>query len=232
MNRHLQRLLVVVSIGVLVYVARDLPYAAWLTALERGASDHPVAGAFAYMFVTIVATALLTPGWILMMLGGLVFGAVLGFLYAMAGIVGGAVAAFFVGRTVARKWVERRIAANEHLLALDDALEDQAFTIVALTRVALVFPFNVLNYAYGVTRVNAPVYAAGTALGMIPIVGFYVYLGTLADDIGQILTNGADVGDGAWWAAAMAAVAIVSVVLVVRRALNRALEKRRREPEE
>lgn len=232
MNRHVQRLLVLVAIAVLVYLARDLPFDEWLAALERGASEHPVAGAFAYLLVTIVATAALTPGWILMMLGGLVFGAMLGFAYAMAGIVGGAVAAFFVGRTLARSWVERRIATNEHLLALDDALEEKAFTIVALTRVALVFPFNILNYAYGVTRVSAPVYAAGTALGMIPIVGFYVYLGTLADDIGQILAEGADVGDGAWWAAGMAAIAIVSVVLVVRRALNRALENRRRKNDE
>lgn len=232
MNKYLQRLFFVVVVVALIYLARDLPFEQWLAALERGASNYPVAGALAYIIVTIVATAILTPGWILMMLGGLVFGAALGFLYAMAGIVGGAVAAFFVGRTLARNWVERRIADNVHLMALDDALDDQAFTIVALTRVALVFPFNILNYAYGVTRVSVPAYAAGTALGMIPIVGFYVYLGTLADDIGQILTEGADVGDSAWWAAALAAVAIVSVVLVVRRALSRALEKRRREHEE
>lgn len=232
MNKKLLRLFFLVAIGALAYLARDLPFDQWLSALEQGASTYPVAGPLAYILVTVIATALLTPGWIMMMLAGLVFGLTLGFVYAMAGIVGGAVAAFFVGRTLARNWVERRIAGHDHLMALDDALEDQAFTIVALTRIALVFPFNILNYAYGVTRVGPRVYAAGTAVGMLPIVGFYVYLGTLADDIGQILTDGAEVGPGAWWAAAIAVVAIITVIFVVRRALNGALQRRRRESKE
>ena len=229
MKKRLLRVVGLVLIGLVIWLARDLPFVEWLTALERNASAYPVAGAVAFICATIFATILMTPGWILMMLGGLVFGLWLGLIYTMLGIVGGAVAAFFVSRTLVRNWVERRIAGNVHLLALDDALEDQAFTIVALTRIALVFPFNVLNYAYGVTRVKTRIYAAGTAVGMLPIVGFYVYLGTLTRDISQIVTEGAQVGAGAWWAGALALVAIVSVVFVVRRALNRALETRRHE---
>jgi len=229
MNKYLLRLFFAVAVGALIYLARDLPFEEWLSALEQGAARYPVAGPMAYVFATIVVVAFLTPGWIMMMLAGLVFGAALGFLYAMVGIVGGAVAAFLISRVLARQWVARKISGNVGLLALDDALEDQAFTIVALTRVALVFPFNILNYAYGVTRVKTRDYIAGTAIGMIPIVGFYVYLGTLADDIGQILTDGADVGSGALWGVAIALVAIISVVLVVRRALNRALQRRQRE---
>ena len=155
----------------------------------------------------------------------------LGLVYAMLGIVGGATAAFFVGRTLARSWVERRIAGSEHLLALDEVLDEQAFTIVALTRIALVFPFNILNYAYGVTRVSTVMYTAGTAAGMLPIVAAYVYLGTLARDMGQIFSGRANIGSGAWWVAGIAAVAIVAVVLTVRRALRRALKQRNRESE-
>ena len=164
-----------------------------------------------------------------MMLAGLVFGLTMGLVYAMLGIVGGAAAAFLVGRTLARPWVERRIAGNANLMALDDALDEQAFMIVALTRIALVLPFNFLNYAYGVTRVNIGVYVAGTAVGMLPIAGFYVYLGTLANDMSQILDEGANIGSNVWWAAAVAFVAIVAVVLTVRRALNRALRRQSRE---
>lgn len=227
MRKKLLRLATLVLIVFVIWLARDLPFVEWLSALERNARENPLAGALAYILATIFATALLMPGWIMMMLGGLIFGLTLGLAYAMVGIVGGAVAAFFVGRTLVRNWVERRIAGNVHLLALDDALEDQAFTIVTLTRLALVFPFNILNYAYGVTRVKTRVYAAGTAVGMLPIVGFYVYLGTLTHDISQILSEGAKIGSGAWWAAGIAAIAIISVVLVVRRALNRALKERR-----
>jgi len=227
-NKTLLRILFVVIIVGLAVSARGLPIADWLTGLESWVRRYPLAGAVAYVLLTVVATVLLLPGWVSMMLGGLIFGLALGLAYAMLGITGGAAAAFLVGRTVARKWVERRIAGNVHLLALDDALDEQAFTIVALTRIALIFPFNLLNYAYGVTRVNIGAYSAGTAVGMLPIVGIYVYLGTLAQDMSQILSEGANIGPDAWWAAAVAAAAIVAVVLTVRRALRRALQKRMR----
>ena len=231
MKKTLIRIVLVAVIAALFFFARELPFAEWLASLESWARQYPLAGAVAYIVVTIVATAALMPGWVMMMLAGLVFGPVLGLAYAMTGLVGGAVAGFFIGRTVARNWVARRIAGNAHLMALDDALEEQAFTIVALTRIALVFPHNVLNYAYGVTRVKLPAYTAGTAVGILPIVGFYVYLGTLAHDMSQILEEGAQFGLRAWWGVAIAAIAIVTVLLVVRRALVRALQRQKREPE-
>ena len=225
MKRALIRIFFVAAVVALIYFSRGLPFEEWLASLESLARQYPLAGAVAYIAVTIVATALLVPGWVMMTLAGLVFGMTLGLAYAMMGLVGGAVVGLFIGRTVARKWVERRIAGNVRLMALDEALEEQAFVIVALTRVALVFPHNVLNYAYGVTRVKLPAYTAGTAVGILPIVGFYVYLGTLAHDMSQILEEGAQFGLNAWWAIAIAAVAIVTVLLVVRRALVRALKR-------
>lgn len=232
MSKTLLRIIVVVIVIVLAVSARGLPVADWLVGLESWARQYPLAGAVVYVLLTILATVALLPGWVSMMLAGLIFGLTLGLAYAMLGITAGAAAAFLVGRTLARKWVERRISGNVHLLALDDALDEQAFTIVALTRIALIFPFNLLNYAYGVTRVNIGVYSAGTAVGMLPIVGIYVYLGTLAGDMSQILSEGAKIGTDAWWVLAIAMVAIVAVVLTVRRALGRALQRRMRESED
>jgi len=231
-SKTLLRIIVVVIVIVLAVSARGLPVADWLVGLESWARQYPLAGAVVYVLLTILATVALLPGWVSMMLAGLIFGLTLGLAYAMLGITAGAAAAFLVGRTLARKWVERRISGNVHLLALDDALDEQAFTIVALTRIALIFPFNLLNYAYGVTRVNIGVYSAGTAVGMLPIVGIYVYLGTLAGDMSQILSEGAKIGTDAWWVLAIAMVAIVAVVLTVRRALGRALQRRMRESED
>ena len=226
MRKLLLRVSAVALVAMLIIFARDLPFVIWLGELEVWARENPLAGAFAFITLTVIATVALLPGWVSMMLAGLVFGMSAGLLYAMIGIIGGAAAAFFVGRTLARSWVERRIAGNAHLMALDDALDEQAFSIVALTRIALVFPFNLLNYAYGVTRVDFGVYLAGTAVGMLPIVGIYVYLGTLTQNISQILSEGAQIGPGVWWAVVVAAIAIVSVILIVRRALGRALRRR------
>ncbi len=205
---------------------RELPIGAWLAGAERWVDERPVAGALLYLGATIVAVVALTPGWIPMMLAGLLFGLGLGLLYGLIGITVGATLAFVAGRTLARGWVEKRIADNPQMLALDDALQQQAFTIVALTRVALVIPFNMLNYAYGLTRVSTPIYASATAIGMLPIVAMYVYLGTLARDIGEILAGDAQAGPGTYWVAGIALTAIAIIVIVIRRAVGRALANR------
>lgn len=222
----IKRLLIVAAVVVAVVSLRALPVNVWLQGIEQWVDARPVAGVAAYLVATIIAVVALTPGWIPMMLAGLLFGFLPGLLYGLLGITIGATAALVTGRTLVRSWVEQRIAGNPQMLALDDALEEQAFTIVALTRVALVIPFNMLNYAYGLTRVSAPVYAAATAVGMLPVVALYVYLGTLARDISEILAGEAEAGAGAWWFAGIAAVAIVMVVFVVRRAVQRSLARR------
>ena len=66
---------------------------------------------------------------------------------------------------------------------------------------------------------------AATATGMLPIVGLYVYLGTLAKDMGQVLSGGADAGTPNWWIAGIAASAITIVVVIVRRTVRRVLER-------
>jgi len=215
-----------VTVVALVVLLRALPLGEWLQGIEGWVDEHPIAGAASYLGLTIIAVVAMTPGWIPMMLAGLLFGLAPGVIYALFGITIGATAALIAGRTLARGWVEKRIAGNEQLLALDDALHVQAFTIVALTRVALVIPFNMLNYAYGLTRVKTPVYAMATAVGMLPVIAMYVYLGTLARDIGQVLQGDAEIAAGTWWLAGIALLAIVMVVLIVRRAVDRALKQR------
>ena len=220
------RVLITAAIVALVVLLRALPLGEWLQGVEAWVDEHPAAGAAGYLGLTVVAVVAMTPGWIPMMLAGLLFGFTGGVVVALIGMTIGATAALVAGRTLARGWVEKRIAGNEQMLALDDALHTQAFTIVALTRVALVIPFNMLNYAYGLTRVKTGVYATATAVGMLPVVALYAYLGTLARDIGQILEGDAEIAPGNWWLAGIVLLAIVMVILIVRRAVGRALEQR------
>lgn len=214
----------VVLIGIIV-LFRALPVSEWLLQVESWAGDHPVAAPLAYVAVTFVSVVALTPGWIPMSLAGLFFGFGPGLLYGSLATTAGAAAALVLGRTLARGWVEKRIAGSNILLALDDALDDQAFTIVALTRLALVIPFNILNYAYGLTRVRLPVFVAATAVGMLPIVALYAYLGSIAQDLGDILSGNAQIDVGFAWIAGVAAVVIAIVIFIVRRAVRRALSK-------
>jgi uncharacterized membrane protein YdjX (TVP38/TMEM64 family) len=197
----------------------------WLERLTQLNDAHPVAVPVVYVLTVIIATVALFPGWISMMIAGLLFGLLPGLPYALLGITAGAFGAFVTGRVLGRSWVEKRMGDNLKLQALDEAVDAQSFYIIFLTRFAIVLPFNLLNYAFGLTRVGAATYVAATALGMLPAVLLYVYLGTLADDFGQILAGEVRPASGTYWIAAVAVVAIAAVIWIVHSAATRALRQ-------
>ena len=221
----INRLLVLAGIVVFAVLFRTLPVTEWLERLARLNEQYPVAVPAAYVAAVTVATVALFPGWISMMLGGLLFGLLPGALFALFGITAGAFGAFLAGRTLGRSWVEKRMGDSLKLQALDEAVNAQSFYIVFLTRFAIVLPFNVLNYAFGLTRVTPATYVVATALGMLPAVLLYVYLGTLADDFGAILAGDVRPAGSAYWIAAVAIAAIAAVIWIVQRAARRALRQ-------
>ncbi len=213
-----------IALGALVgawFVVRVLPVGEWLDELAAWAAANPLLGPTLFISMTMIGGVAAVPGWIPMMLAGLVFGFFPGVLYATLGIVAAATAALLVGRTLLRGWAEKRIAGNPRMLALDDAVQEQGFLIVVLTRLALVIPFNLLNYAYGLTRIDTRLYIVATTVGMLPAVATYVYLGTLARDIDQILAGDAEIK----WAAAAGVIALIAVVFTVRRTVKKALDR-------
>jgi uncharacterized membrane protein YdjX (TVP38/TMEM64 family) len=222
----INHLLVVAGIAGFAVLFRILPVTDWLEQLGRLNEQYPVAVPVAYVMAVTVATVALFPGWISMMLGGLLFGVMPGLPFALLGITAGAYGAFLAGRMLGRSWVEQRMGDSLKLQALDEAVNAQSFYIVFLTRFAIVLPFNVLNYAFGLTRVRPATYVAATALGMLPPVLLYVYLGTLADDFGEILAGEVRPASGAYWIAAIAIVAIAAVIWIVQRAAKRALQQK------
>ena len=221
----INRLLVLAGIVAFAVLFRTLPVAEWLERLAHLNEQYPVAVPVAYVAAVTIATVALFPGWISMMLGGLLFGLLPGVPFALLGITAGAFGGFLAGRALGRSWVEKRMGDSLKLQALDEAVNAQSFYIVFLTRFAIVLPFNVLNYAFGLTRVTPATYVAATALGMLPAVLLYVYLGTLADDFGAILAGDVRPAGSAYWIAAVAIAAIAAVIWIVQRAARRALRQ-------
>jgi uncharacterized membrane protein YdjX (TVP38/TMEM64 family) len=221
-SRTIVRVLAAVALFAILAALSTLPLERWLTDATAWAGERPVAGSLLYLVAATLAGLLMTPGWIPMMLAGLLFGVAKGFAIGIVGIVCGATAAFLAGRNLMREWVADRIASNDSFVAIDRAVDQQGFTVVLLTRLAFVLPFNLLNYAYGATRVGLGTYMAATGIGMLPIVGVYVYLGTLARDVGQLLDGGApDAGLG--WLTALALIALGVAIFVIRRTALRVL---------
>jgi len=207
-----------------------LPLATWVSALVDWGRLHPVLGPVIYMFFVVLATVLFLPGSVAMMIGGFLFGFLPGFLFAALAIPFGAQAAFEFGRWVARPWVRRKVAHNRRMQAIEAALREQAFVIIVLTRLSLIIPFNLLNYAYGATSVKAATHWMATAVGMLPAVALFVYLGTLARDLGQILSGEAAPSDLGYWILVAGIGAIMLATWVVHRTATRALEEHLIEP--
>nr|WP_238718488.1 TVP38/TMEM64 family protein [Petrachloros mirabilis] len=171
----------------------------------------------------VAATVAFFPGSILTLGAGVVFGVVLGSLYVFLGATLGATAAFLVGRYGARGWVSRKIEANPKFHAIDAAVGREGFRIVLLTRLSPVFPFNLLNYAYGVTGVSLKDYVLAS-VGMIPGTIMYVYLGSLAGNIATLGTGTQPTNPTVEWTIRIIGfMATVAVTVYVTRVARKAL---------
>ena len=224
MSASKNRLALAVILVILIGSLSLLPVADWVVVLVDWGRQHPVAGPFAYIIFVIVATVLFLPGSVAMMIGGFLFGFLPGFLFAGIAVPLGAQCAFEFGRWTVRPWIRRKVEHNAQMQRIESALRDEAFLIVVLTRLSLIIPFNLLNYAYGATAVNARTHLGATAIGMVPAVALFVYLGSLAHDLTQILAGEAAPPELGYWLLAAGIIAIAAVSWVIHRAASRVLD--------
>lgn len=149
-------------------------------ALSGDALSHwlAAAGAWApaaFVAVYAVATVLFLPGAVLTLAAGALFGAVPGALYSLAGATLGATIAFAIARYLAADWVARR--AGGRLKQLIEGVEAEGWRFVAFVRLVPLFPFNLVNYALGLTRIPLAAYAAASFVCMFPGALAYAWLG-------------------------------------------------------
>ena len=195
-----------------------------LRALEAIRDLGPWAPAI-FVLLYIVATILFLPGSVLTLGAGAAFGVVKGAIVASVAATLAATAAFLVGRYVARGWVERKIQGNASFRAIDQAVAREGWKIVGLMRLSPVVPFNLLNYAFGVTRVRLRDYVLASWIGMMPGMLMYVYLGSLA---GELATGGATRARTApeWALYGVGLIATVAATFYITRLARAALRKR------
>jgi uncharacterized membrane protein YdjX (TVP38/TMEM64 family) len=222
------RLLFAVAVlAVLILAAIFLPVTEALRAALAWTTRHREIAWLAFIVLYVLATVCLLPGLILTIAAGAIFGLTMGVVLVSVASVLGATAAFFIGRTVAREWISSRIQAWPRFRALDQALGLRGFWIVLLTRLSPVLPFNLLNYAYGVTAVRPRDYILASWLGMIPGTVLYVYAGSAAASLTQALSGDVQTGTGGrvlLWAGLAATVVVTWLVTrLARQQLDREL---------
>ena len=185
-----------------------------------------------FIGVYVLACVLSVPGSILTLGAGMIVGVGWGTVAVSIGSTLGASAAFFIGRTVGRNWIAAKLAGKPRFKQIDELVGQQGFKIVLLTRLSPVFPFNVLNFAYGATKVSFRHYVLASWLGMLPGTIMFVYMGSTIKDIAQLLSGAGDIergsGQMALFYGGLVAAVVVAVIVtrIARTALSQTIRLR------
>lgn len=182
-------------------------------------------GPLVFVLGYAAAAVAFVPASLLTLAAGAIFGIARGVGYVFIAAVLGSAAAFLVSRYLARHAIERRVAGNPRFAAIDRAVGEQGRKIVFLLRLSPVFPFNLLNYGLGLTRVSFRDYLMAS-VGMLPGTFLYVYYGKLAGDVAALAGGaGAQKDAGYYTVLVIGLVATVVVTTVVTRIARRALRE-------
>lgn len=207
----------------LIYIGRQVGgyvprFAEWVDGLG-------VWGPIVFALGYAVATVAFIPGSLLTLAAGAIFGLVKGTVTVFVGASLGASLAFLVARYLARDAVERKIAGNARFATIDRAVANEGLKIVTLLRLAPIFPFNLLNYALGLTKVSLRDYVLACA-GMIPGTLLYVYYGKALGSLAAV-AGGAEIerGTGYWVTLGVGMAAALAATLFVARIARRALSQ-------
>ncbi len=148
-----------------------------ISKLNEWINGFGMLGPVIYISIYIAACVLFLPGVPVTLLGGVAFGPVMGIIYVSIGSTLGAAAAFLIGRYAARSMVEGWMANNERLRKIDEGVEKHGWRMLMITRLVPVFPFNVQNYVYGLTKIDFFTYVLVSWICMLPGIVVYVLAG-------------------------------------------------------
>ncbi len=225
-GRNLKILLGVIVVAALAFATHRLGGERLVGDLLQWISGLGAIAPLVFVVVYILACVLFVPGLILTVGAGFLFGVIWGTVYVSVASTAGATCAFVIGRYFAREWVAAKIAGNAKFAAIDGAIAREGWKIVVLTRLSPLFPFNLLNYALGLTRVSPKEYVLASWAGMLPATIVYVYLGSLAGDLTRVAAHRMTHTPAEWALYATGFIATLGIVFYATRIASRALNER------
>ncbi len=175
MRNKLTRLVLLVIL--IAGIAAVISYRDQLDAesLQQWLQDAGSAAPVLFMLIYVVGTVFFLPGSLLTLVGGALFGPVLGTFYNLTAATIGAMLSFIVARYLASDWVANKTGGR--MKQLINGVEAEGWRFVAFVRLVPLFPFNLLNYALGLTRISFTQYSIATYICMLPGAIAYTYLG-------------------------------------------------------
>ncbi|PYZ91671.1 hypothetical protein CR194_18760 [Salipaludibacillus keqinensis] len=155
-----------------------------VTAMQEFINSFGMLGYLIFIIVFIAVAVFMLPGAVLTIVAGITFGSVVGGILALIGATLGAAAAFLVAKYLARDMIVKKFKGNAIFDKVDKGVEENGISFLILTRLVPVFPYNVQNYAYGLTSLNFVKYTAVSFVTMAPGAFIYAYMA------GQIVREG------------------------------------------
>lgn len=202
-------IVLIVVVGAIIVASQILGLGEKIAQLRGWMSDMGTWGAVIYILIYAAATVAALPGSALTVVAGALFGSVVGVIVVSIASTLGASLAFLVARYFARDAVAQWLEKKETFARLDRMTETHGAIIVALTRLVPIFPFNLLNFGFGLTRVRFVTYVFWSWLCMLP--------GTVLYVVGaDALTMGIAEGKIPWGLIGVLAATAVLIAVIVR----------------
>ncbi|MFV0519241.1 MAG: TVP38/TMEM64 family protein [Lachnospirales bacterium] len=137
-----------------------------------------------YILIYIIVAIFMLPASVTTIVAGIVFGPIYGAVLALIGSTIGATCAFIISRYIARGFIYEKFKGNSFFEKIEKGVAENGTSFLILTRLVPIFPYNVQNYAYGVTNMNIATFTTVSFICMAPGAFIYAYMA------GEIVTNG------------------------------------------
>ena len=200
-----------------------LPIKDYLASALTWIEHNPQTAWLAFIALYAIAIALLIPASAFSLAAGYLFGIAKGWIVVVVAATLGACIAFVMGQNFLRDWVLEKSKSMKNFSNLDTAVATKGFLIVFLTRLSPAFPFSLINYVYSITKIKLPHYALATFLGIMPGSLLYVYAGSAAKNLQDVLSGNVEIG-GNQALLVIGLIATIAVTVLVTRIAAKALK--------
>ncbi len=211
MPKWIKTVLVLVCLVAIIVVVRSLGLEQYIEPFREWVKAQGNLAPIIFILAYAVATVLALPGSAFSIMAGVIFGSLLGVVVVIVGASIGAALCFLIARYLLRGTVEGWLGKNEKFQKLDKIAEKNGSIIVAITRLVPLFPFNILNYGFGLTKIPFLTYVLWTFICIIPGTALYV-VGT--DAIVQSFSK----GEIPWLLVGIVALILLILIIIVRKA--------------
>jgi len=215
---------IIAVIALLGLALWQLPIGQYIESSLIWIEQHQKVAWIVFILLYALALVLLLPASAFSLAAGYLFGPLKGWAVVVVAATLGSCIAFIVGKTFLRDWVLEKAKNMKNFSKLDTAVAEKGFLIVFLTRLSPAFPFSLINYVYSVTKIKLSHFAAATFLGIIPGSLLYVYAGSTAKNLQDVLSGKVEFSGASQALLMVGLVATLIVTIIITRIASKALK--------